>query len=189
MPRGLDVEAFGDLVGDLLDADAEPAAAQLAELPELVDHAGDGLRGHRKADADRAARRRDDQRVDADHFAIEIEQRTAGIAAVDGGVGLDVAVIGPRIDVAVARRDDARRYRAAEGERIANRDHPLAKTKFVGIAELNRDQRLHRLEFQHRKIGLLVDADQLGLDLGAVIHDDVDLVGVGNDVIVGHHDP
>ena len=32
--RGLDVEAFGDLVGDLLDADAEPAAAQFTELPQ-----------------------------------------------------------------------------------------------------------------------------------------------------------
>src|SRR6266481_1443913 len=101
--RGLDVEAFGDLIGDLLDADAEPAAAKLAELPELIDHADHRLRGHRKADADRAARGRDDQRVDADHFAIEIEQRTTGIAAVDGGIGLDVAVIRPRVDVAVAR--------------------------------------------------------------------------------------
>ncbi len=186
--RRLDVEAFGDLVGDLLDADPEPAAAQLAELPELIDHAGHRLRGHRKADADRAARRRDDQRVDADHFAIEIKQRTAGIAAVDGGVGLDVAVVGAGVDVAVARRDDAGGDRAAEAERIADRDHPFAEAQFVGIAELDCDQRLWRLEFQHRKIGLLVDADQLGLDLGAVVHDDVDFVGVGNDVIVGDDD-
>ena len=188
-PRArLDVEAFGDLVGDLLDADAEPAAAQLAELPELIDHAGHRLRRHRKADADRAARRRDDQRVDADHLAVEVEQRTAGIAAVDGGVGLDVTVIGTGVDVAVARRDDARRDRAAEAERIADRDHPFAEPQLVGIAELHRDQRLGRLEFQHRKIGLLVDADQLGLELGAVVHDDADLVGIGDDVIVGHDD-
>ena len=140
--RGLDVEAFGDLVGDLLDADAEPAAAQLAELPELIDHAGHRLRGHRKADADRAAGGRDDQRVDADHFAIEVEQRPAGIAAVDGGVGLDVVVIGTGGDVAVARRDDAGRHRAAEAERIADRDHPFAEPQLVGIAELHRDQRL-----------------------------------------------
>src|SRR5713226_1982142 len=187
--RGLDVKAFSDLIGDLLDADAEPAAAKLAELPQRIDHAGNGLRGHRKADADRAARRRDDQRVDADHFAIEVEQRTTGIAAVDGGVGLDVAVIGAGVDVAVARRDDARRNRAAEAERIADRDHPLAEPQLVGIAELHRDQRFYRFEFQHREIGLLVDADQLGLDLGAVIHDDVDLVGIRDDVIVGHDDP
>src|ERR1700737_3002904 len=54
--RGLDVEAFGDLVGDALDADAEPAAAQFAELPQRIDHADHGLRRHRKADADRTAR-------------------------------------------------------------------------------------------------------------------------------------
>src|SRR6266852_3055241 len=51
--RRLDIEAFGDFVGDLLDANAEPAAAKLAELPELIDHAGNRLRRHRKADADR----------------------------------------------------------------------------------------------------------------------------------------
>jgi hypothetical protein len=114
---------------------------------KLIDHAGHGLRGHRKADADRAAGRRDDQRVDADHLAVEVEQRAAGIAAVDGGVGLDVVVIGPGIDVAVARRDDAGRHRAAEAERIADRDHPFAEPQLVGIAELHRDQRLVGLTF------------------------------------------
>ena len=186
--RGLDVEAFGDLVGDGLDADAEPAAAQLAELPELIDHAGHRLRGHREADADRAAGGRDDQGVDADHFAVEVEQRAAGIAAVDGGVGLDVVVIGTRGDIAVARRDDAGRHRAAEAERIADRDHPFAEPQLVGIAELHRGQRLVRLELQHREIGLLVDADDVGLELAAVVHDDVDLVGIRDDVIVGHDD-
>ena len=187
--RGLDVEALGDLVGDLLDADAEPAAAKLAELTQRIHHADDGLGGHRKADADRAARGRDDQRVDADDLAVEIEQRAAGIAAVDRGVGLDVAVIGSGIDVAVARRDDAGGDGAAKAERIADRDHPFAKPQLVGIAEFHRDQRFRRRrEFQHRQIGLLVDPDQRRLDLGAVVHDEVDFVGIGNDVIVGHGD-
>jgi hypothetical protein len=63
--RRLDVEAFGDFVSDLLNADAEPAATQFAELAELIDHAGDRLRRYREAETDRAAGRRDDQRVDA----------------------------------------------------------------------------------------------------------------------------
>src|SRR5213076_3104438 len=79
----LDAEAFGDLIGDLLDANAEPAAAKFAELAELIDDAGDGFGRHRKANADRAAGGRDDQRVDADHFAVEVKQRTARVAAVD----------------------------------------------------------------------------------------------------------
>src|SRR5437899_2841130 len=184
----LDVEAFGDLVGDLLDPHAEPAAAQFAELPELIDHAGHRLRRHREAEADRTAGRRDDQRVDADHLAFEVEQRSTGIAAVDGGVGLDVVVVRALADVAVARRYDTGRDRAAEAEGVADRDYPFAEPQLVGIAELHRDQRLHRLELQDRNVGLLVDPDQLGLDLCAVVHDHVDFVGIRDDVIVGDDD-
>src|SRR6516165_4775410 len=184
----LDVEAFGDLVGDLLNPYAEPAAAQFAELPELIDHAGHDPGRHGKADTDRAAGRRDDQRVDADDFAIEIEQRATGIAPVDRRVGLDEVVVRPGGDVAVARRDDAGRHRAAQAERIADGDHPFAEPQLVGIAEFHRHQRFRRLEFQHREVGLLVDADDLRPDLAAVVEDDVDLVGVRNHVIVGHDD-
>src|SRR4051812_47773139 len=118
--RRLDVEALGDLFGDLLDSHAKPAAAQFAELLQLLDDGGNRLRGHGKAEADRAAGRRDDQRVDADDLAFEVEQRAAGIAAIDRGVGLDVAVIRTLADVAVARRDDAGRDRAAEAEGVAD---------------------------------------------------------------------
>src|SRR5215467_1646792 len=113
-PRRLDVEAVGDIVGDLLDAHAKPAAARLAELAELVDNRNRGLGRHREPDADRAARRRDDRGVDSDDLAFEIEQRTARIAPIDGGVGLDVIVIRARIDVAVARRHDASRHGTAK---------------------------------------------------------------------------
>src|SRR6202030_1920728 len=102
--RRLDIEAVGDVIGDLLNAHAEPAAPRLAELAELVDDRHRGLGWHGEADADRAAGRRDDRRIDADHFTFEVEQRSARIAAIDGGVGLDVVVIGAGIDGAVARR-------------------------------------------------------------------------------------
>jgi len=89
---GLDVEAFGDLVGDLLDATPSQPRRSSPKLPELIDDAGNRLGRYRKAEADRAAGRRNDQRVDADHIALEVEQRTAGIAAIDRRVGLDVVV-------------------------------------------------------------------------------------------------
>src|SRR5262249_44835598 len=75
--RRLDVEAFGDVVGYLLDAHAEPAAAGLAVLSELFDHRHGRIRGDRETDADRAAGRRNDRGVHAHDFAAEIEQRTA----------------------------------------------------------------------------------------------------------------
>src|SRR3981189_114853 len=112
-----------------------PAAAEPPELRERIDHGGDRLGGHGETKTDRAAGRRDDQCVDAHDLALEVEQRAAGIAAVDRGVGLDVAVVGPLADVAVAARDDAGRDRTAEAEGVADRDHPLAEPQLVGIAE------------------------------------------------------
>ncbi len=180
---------LGDVVGDLLDAHAEPAAPDLAVLAQLIDHVDGGVGRHREADADRAAGRRDDRGIDADDLAVEIEQRTAGIAAIDGGVGLDVIVIRSGIDVAVARRDDAGGDRAAETERIADGDDPFAEPQLAGIAELHRLQRLVGVYAQERKVGLGVLADQIGLELGAVVEDDIDLVGVGDHVIIGDHEP
>ena len=110
----------------------------LAEAAQLLDDRHGDLGGHRKADADRAAGRRHDRGVDADHLAVDVEERAAGIAAVDGGVGLDVVVVGAGIDVAVERRDDAGRHRAAEAERVADREHPVADAQLLGAAELRR---------------------------------------------------
>ena len=185
---GLIDEALGDVVGDLLDAHAEPAAPRLAELAELIDDGDRGVRRHRKADADRAAGRRDDRGVDADDVAVEVEQRAAGIAAIDGGVGLNVIVVRARIDVAVARRNDAGSHRAAEAERVADRDHPFAEPQLVAVAELDRLKRLVGMDAQQGQIALGVLADQLGRKLGAVVEDDVDLVGIGDHVVVGDDD-
>ena len=185
-PRGGSMfRLSASVVGHLLDAHAEPAAPGFAVFLQLIDDRHRAVRRNRKADADRAAGRRNDRGIDADDFAVEVEQRAAGIAAIDGGVGLNVIVVRPRIDVAVARRNDAGGHRAAEAERIADGDDPFAQPQLVGIAELHRLERLVGMHAQQREIALGVLADQFGLQLGAVVEDDVDLVGVGDDVIVG----
>src|SRR5207342_3223388 len=98
------------------DAHAEPAAARLAELAKLVDDVRRRLGRNREADADRATARRYDRRVDADDLARHVEERPAGIAAVDRGVGLEEVVIRTGIDVAVSGRDNADGHRPAEAE-------------------------------------------------------------------------
>ena len=45
-----------------------------------------------------------------------------------------------------------------------------------------------RIDLQHRDVGLGVGADQFGLQLRAVGEIDLDLVGVGDDVVVGDDD-
>ena len=88
-----------------------------------------GVDRDREADAAVGLRRGRDLRVDADDAAARIEQRAAGVAGVDRGVGLhdvvDREVVG-RLDRATERGDDARRQRALQPERAADRDRRLA---------------------------------------------------------------
>ena len=44
------------------------------------------------------------------------------------------------------------------------------------------------LHLEQRQVGLGVAADDLGLQRGAVVENDADLVGVGDDVVVGDHE-
>src|SRR6202043_3474419 len=79
-PRLLHAEAVGDVGGDGLDLNAEPAARDVALVLELGDHELGGGGRDVEADADRAARRREDRGVDADDVAVRVERRAAGIA-------------------------------------------------------------------------------------------------------------
>ena len=115
-----------------------------------------------------------------------LNKRAARIAAIDGGVGLQEVVVGPGIDVALGGGDDADRDAAAEAERIADRHDPVAHAHLRGIAEGDGLERLLRLHFQQREVGLGIVAENLGdLQLGAVGEVDDDLVGALDDVIVG----
>ena len=116
----------------------------------------------REGDADRAARRREDRGVDADHIAVDVEGRAAGIALVHRRVDLDEVVIGAGADVAAARRDDARRHRAAEAERIADREHPVADARRI-VRKLG-EREIAALDLDQREIGARIGADDLGAD-------------------------
>ena len=129
--RLLQPQGVGDLLGDLLDPHADPAALHRAGLDQLLDDRPGDVAGDGEADADAAAGRREDRGVDADHLAVEVEHRPAGVAAVDRRVGLQEVVVGPGVDVAVAGGDDAGRHRAAEAERVADGDHPVADPQLV----------------------------------------------------------
>ena len=129
------------------------------ELGELFDHRLGEVARHGKADAERGAAFGDDGGVDADHLAVHVEQRAAGIALVDRGVGLDVAVVRAGLDVAVACRTIPSGDRTAEPERVADRHHPVADLGGVAVAELDERQRVAGVDLQQRQVGLAVGAD------------------------------
>ena len=130
------------------------AAAGQAQVgpadPAVPDEGGeDGLRrgverdGETEALADAGT---DDRRVDADDPAPTVGQRTAGVARMERGVGLDHVVDDPgHLAVGGGQRaseggHDPGADRAAEAERVADRDDQLADPEVVGVAELGRHE-------------------------------------------------
>ena len=83
----------------------------LAVVDQLLDGAAGLVDRDREADADVAALAAEaaadggDGGVDADDLAVEVDQRAAGVARVDRGVGLD------RVDVGAVAAAAARRRR------------------------------------------------------------------------------
>ena len=114
-------------------------------VAQLVDDRHDQFAGRGEADADRAARGRDDGGADPYHLAIHVEDRAARVAWIDRRIELQEVVERTRAKIAATRRDDAGGDRPAEAERIAGGQHPVAHLDLAGIAERDGGQRAGRL--------------------------------------------
>ena len=78
---------------------------------------------------------------------------------VDRRVGLKIIVVGTRLDVAMAGRDDARGDRAAKPKGIADGDHPIAHAHLFAVAKLHRLERLLRFHPKHGDIDFFILAN------------------------------
>src|SRR5438034_10879214 len=183
--RFLEAEAVGDVGGDGLDLDADPAAADRALVLELGNYILDGRCRDRERDADAAAGRRIDRRVDAHHLAFGVEGRATGVALVHGRVDLDEIVVRTAADVAAAGRDDAGGHGAAEAERVTDREHPIADPG-LALRKLGEREVRTALDLDQRDVGARVGADHLRGKGLAVVGRDFDLVGAIHHVVVGH---
>ncbi len=168
---------------------AKPTTPRLAEFFQLIDDRNNCRGGSSEADPDRAAARRQDRRIDTDHLARHVEQGSTRIAFVDRRIGLKIIVVGTRLDVAVAGRDDARGDRAAKPKGVADGDHPIAHAHRFAVAEFHRLEWLVRLHPKHRDIDLFILANHFGLQFLAIGENDGYFIGVGDDVIVGNDKP
>ena len=81
------------LVVDVLRQDADPAADHAAVIEDILHDAAGQIDRDREADAldahVAAVALVEHRRVDADQFAARIDQRAAGVAGVDRGIGLN----------------------------------------------------------------------------------------------------
>ena len=109
-----------------LPGDQTPVPTQL-----LTGHLDDRARD-RKPEALASARRRDDERVDSDNVALDIDERSAAVAMVDGRVGLDVHQRAVRVELTGGGADDPHRDRLLQPKRSANREDYVPRTGVDG---------------------------------------------------------
>src|SRR5207249_3719892 len=136
-----------------------------------------------------------DHAVDADELALEIPERAAGVAVVDGRVVLDGAPVREvAAEHAVLARDDAegddRDAVHRETERVAGRDAPLSLVEVH--ARLAADGNTFELvalllEAQQRDVVLRDAVGDLHRMLDAVAGDDFKAVRLLDDVLVREH--
>jgi hypothetical protein len=167
-----------------LDRHADAAALDLAVRDQLLLHVGRDVDRDREGETLVAAGARIDLRVDADHLALQVEERAARVAGIDRGVGLDerhIAAVGQR---ARGRADDALGHGVLEAERRADRGHPFAHAHLGRIAELHHGEPA-RLDLHHRDVGRLVGAQHLALEFAPVGEAHAHLVRTLDHVRVG----
>ncbi len=153
--------------------------------------------GQREANAFKVAAAADDHGIDADHFAVDIEQRASAIAAVDGRVGLQEALhlMAGLVEVAALGADDAGGHGLIQSEGRADGHRPIADFDGVGVADVERGELLAGVDLQNGQVELGICADQLSRIFGSVAGQGhlyaggvLDHVVVGENVAVAVHD-
>ena len=176
-----------EIVIDRLKRGTEPGPLHLSAIMRRGNDALDHVGGNGEADADTAARLRIDGAVDANEMPVHRDQRTAGIARIDGGVGLDEELIIRRADMrARQRRDDTGCDGLADTEGIADGEHQIAHFEQVRIPEGEIGQLLLAgIDAQHGQIGALIGEHQFGLEFAPVGQRHRELLPVLHDMEVG----
>ncbi len=176
----------------LIHLDAQRRTDVLAGLYELRHHAHDGIHRHSETDASGRARRAVDGGVDADQPPGRIEQRAAGVAGVDSGVGLDQVIDGRpapfAVEGAVERRDDAGGERPVQSEGIADSEHFLPDLEVGTGAHRHSGRALEAdADLEHGDVVLGAGAHQRSLIIATVGQFDRGRRCPLDDVEVGHH--
>jgi len=132
-------------------------------------------------------------RIHANHVAVQVQQRTARVAGVDGGVRLDGlrdGKAGQGRDGAPQRADDAARQRAIQPVGVADCHHRLPHRQAVGIAQ---HQRLHalrqRIHLHHCQVAVQVHPNHRAGEDGVIGENHIHCIGALHHVGIGDDMP
>src|SRR5215472_7957891 len=127
--------------------------------------------GHVDGDGEtQPLRRLDDGGIDADDLPPAIDERTAAVAGVQSGIGLNDVIdqmSGDATQSSPQGADDASRYRGLKTERTADGDDELADSEARRVAEDGMWQVVF-LSLHDGQIGPRIVADDAAADFAAI---------------------
>ena len=142
--RPLHAQRDRHLPGGTPGAGRRPAPPRHAAVSDQLVHDPAGqVDRDAEADAFVAAAVRGDRVVDADHFALHVDERAARVAGVDRGVGLEEILIhdvGKLVHLPPAGADDPLADRVHQAERASQRHHPGSDSGLVAVSQPRRRQ-------------------------------------------------
>ena len=159
----------------------------MAALHDLLHHAAHEIDGNRKSDAFGAAIGAVQHGgVDADQVAVRIDERAAGIAEIDGGIGLYEILEGCKPELlAPGGTHDALGDRLAQAVGIADREHDIADTQGVRAAQ-GHDGQIADAQMQNGdvRVRILPDDGRVGDPAVGKLHSDG--IRARDDVLIRH---
>lgn len=183
---------FGDVRSEVDVIGAGVSSSDFAGRDEVLESAFDARNGDGEADAVGVGAGRS---VNTDNFASSVDEWAAGVAGVDGGVGLDhvgevlgggeIAAIGG--EGAAGARDDAGSDSVLIlAESIADSDDLLAGVDGLGVAESDSREIGDVFNFEEGDVVHGVGTDEFDVFISrAVVEDDGDRAGTFDDMLVG----
>ena len=176
-----DLHALGDILTDVLNGNPQPSPGH---LPLGLQVRQDGFRHADRDGEPNSLPLRNDRRVDADHLALHVEERSPAVSRVDGGVGLDEIVIRPRADHAALCADDPGGDGLLQAEGVPDGQNPVSHPELLRVARFRDRQAVVRFDLDQGDVGLGVLADDFCLVFLAVGELHQDFIGLLHDVVV-----
>ncbi|MNE01497.1 hypothetical protein D3C80_939370 [compost metagenome] len=161
-------------------------AFDLAEFNHLAGQVFHHITWNRKTDTDVAAVRCQNRGVDTDQLTVQVNQRTAGVTAVNGRIRLDKVFVVFRIQAATAQcRNDTGCHRFTQTKRVTDGDGVIADAQGIGISQLNGRQVFWILNLNQSDVRARVFTHHFGIKFTPIAQLYFDGAGVIYNVVIG----
>jgi len=166
---------------------AQEPAHHVAVVDNLIHYAFGEVHRDSKAYALIAATPGKDRGIDSDELTLCIDERAAGIARIDGRVGLDEVFVVLDTEVRPAGgADDSHGHGLADAKGITNRKSEITDLNFGRIAKGDGGQ-VVRINLQNGNVRLGIAANDLGGEFALVAQRNFNVRGAIDNVIVGQN--